>query len=65
MEKSVMLRFLLAFLANGAKERWPFDNFWRDATTPPPDTRDCIVFGRRQSLTNAMAGIYDQLGLKR
>jgi hypothetical protein len=28
VERHLALRFALAFLANFAEERWPFDNFW-------------------------------------
>jgi hypothetical protein len=34
VERSLALRFALAFLANFADERWPFDNFWRAIATP-------------------------------
>lgn len=29
VKRTLALRFALAFLANFADERWPFDNFWR------------------------------------
>lgn len=29
VERTLALRFALAFLANFADDRWPFDNFWR------------------------------------
>lgn len=29
VRRSLALRFTLAFLANFADERWPFDNFWQ------------------------------------
>ena len=29
VERTLALRFTLAFLANVAEERWPFDQFWR------------------------------------
>lgn len=63
--KSPQLRFLLAFLARSAGERWPFDQFWRAATTPPISEVEAHRFGRRQLLDGAAAGIYLQLGLKR
>ena len=33
VHRSLALRFALAFLANFADERWPFDNFWRSIAT--------------------------------
>ncbi|MEA3053508.1 MAG: hypothetical protein QOG72_2411 [Sphingomonadales bacterium] len=63
--KSSQLRFLLAFLAQYAEERWPFDAFWKAATNPAISAVDAHLFGRRQSLNAAAAGIYVQLGLKR
>jgi len=32
--RTLALRFALAFLANFADDRWPFDNFWRALATP-------------------------------
>jgi hypothetical protein len=29
LDRTLALRFTLAFLANFAEERWPFDNFWK------------------------------------
>ena len=29
VRRTLALRFTLAFLANFADERWPFDNFWQ------------------------------------
>jgi hypothetical protein len=29
VQRTLALRFTLAFLANFAGERWPFDNFWQ------------------------------------
>lgn len=34
VHRSLALRFALAFLANFADERWPFDNFWRAIAAP-------------------------------
>jgi hypothetical protein len=33
VRRTLALRFALAFLANFADERWPFDNFWRSIAT--------------------------------
>lgn len=65
LRKTRALRFLLAWLALHARERWPFDAFWREATAPPHDATEAAVFGRHQSLTNAVNGIYVQLGVER
>lgn len=63
--RSMALRFLLAWLSLHAEERWPFDAFWREATRPAADNLAVTVFGRHQSLTNAVNGIYAQMGLER
>lgn len=34
IRRSLALRFALAFLANFAEERWPFDNFWKAIASP-------------------------------
>jgi hypothetical protein len=34
VRRSLALRFALAFLANFADDRWPFDNFWRAIAAP-------------------------------
>jgi len=64
VERTEELRFLLAWLGNRAREKWPFDSFWQTATKAPgPEKAD--QFGRRQTLTAAINGIYHQLGVKR
>lgn len=63
--KSKALAFALAYLSNGAKERWPFDAFWKEVTSPPPGDRGHRDFGRTQSITAAVNGIYHQLEVKR
>ena len=64
MEPSAGLRFVLAWLARDAAERWPFDSFWTAATRSGGVTY-CDEFGRRQTLRAAINGIYVQLGLRR
>jgi hypothetical protein len=34
VRRTLALRFTLAFLANFADERWPFDNFWQAIASP-------------------------------
>lgn len=34
VERSMALRFALAFLSNFTEERWPFDAFWRALAVP-------------------------------
>lgn len=65
IEATPELRFVLAFLANHAPERWPFDECWRLVTSPPADSTAASGFGRRQGLLAAINGIYVQLGLRR
>jgi len=62
--KSLQLRFLLASLGAHMPERWPVDRFWQTVTEAPYGV-DADRFGRKQSITNAIAGVYHQLGFKR
>ena len=39
VKRTLALRFALAFLANFANERWPFDNFWRAIAGKPDNGR--------------------------
>ena len=64
LPRTMTLRFTLAFLSNFATERWPFDQFWKEATGPVPDN-GAQRFGRHQAINAAVSGIYHQLGLKR
>jgi hypothetical protein len=61
VEPTSELRFTLAYLANQAEERWPFDYFWKEATSQGagPET------GRLQSLNASLNGIYLQVGVTR
>jgi hypothetical protein len=65
LPKSAQLRFTLAFLSIFAKERWPFDTFWREVTRPAQDKTAAASFGRHQSINHAINGIYVQLGARR
>lgn len=65
VKRTKALAFALAFLANEAGERWPFDSLWREATRPIKHDGGAVSFGRSQSITNAMNGIYLQLRVAR
>lgn len=65
VQRTLALRFTLAFLANFVDERWYLDSFWKNVTMPAHDATEAAVFGRRQSIMNAINGIYVQLGARR
>jgi hypothetical protein len=65
VEPTPELRFVLAYLANRAPERWPFDQCWQLATGRAVDETLAAQFGRQQGLLAAINGIYVQLGLRR
>ena len=46
--------FTLAFLANFADERWPFDNFWRAVATPDEKVRAATVTAARNAIHRAV-----------
>jgi hypothetical protein len=50
VERSLGLRFALAFLANFADERWPFDQFWKALA----ETRDKERWAATISARNAI-----------
>jgi hypothetical protein len=58
--RSLWLRFLLAYLANGKDGQSAATNFWQAATSPVPSDSnyDATAFGRRQTLSNAHKYIY-------
>jgi hypothetical protein len=63
--RTLSLRFALAFLANFSDDRAPFDGLWRAVTTPPTSDTDAGAFGRCQSITSSMNGIYICAGVRR
>jgi hypothetical protein len=65
IEPTPELRFVLAYLANRAPERWPFDQVWQLATGRSLDDTLAADFGRSQGLLAAVNGVYVQLGLRR
>lgn len=54
VQRPVSLRFALAFLANFAEERWPFDNFWRAIATEDPKVRSATVVAARNAIHRAV-----------
>jgi hypothetical protein len=65
LEPTPELRFVLAYLANRAPERWPFDQCWQLAIGQAMDDTLAAGFGRQQGLLAAINGIYAQLGFRR
>jgi hypothetical protein len=53
--RSLALRFALAFLANIAEERWPFDNFWRTIATEDDKVRSATAVAARNAIRRAVA----------
>jgi hypothetical protein len=56
VERHSALRFALAFLANFAEERWPFDNFWRAIATHDAKVRSATVTAARNAIHRAVKG---------
>lgn len=54
VERPLALRFALAFLANFADERWPFDNFWRAIATSDPKVRSATVVAAQNAIHRAV-----------
>jgi hypothetical protein len=54
VERHLALRFALAFLANFADERWPFDNFWRAVVLPDEKVRGATVVAARNAIHRAV-----------
>lgn len=50
VQRHLSLRFTLAFLANFAQERWPFDNFWRAIAMPDEKVRRANVLAARNAI---------------
>ena len=50
VERHLALRFALAFLANFADERWPFDNFWRAVALRDEKVRSATVTAARNAI---------------
>ena len=54
VERHLALRFALAFLANFADERWPFDNFWRAIAVRDEKVRSATVVAARNAIHRAV-----------
>jgi hypothetical protein len=54
VQRHLALRFALAFLANLADERWPFDNFWRAIATQDPKVRCATVVAAQNAIHRAV-----------
>ncbi len=50
VQRHLALRFALAFLANFAEERWPFDNFWRAIATRDEKVRRATVLAAKNAI---------------
>jgi hypothetical protein len=55
VQRTLALRFALAFLANFADERWPFDNFWRAVGSPHDRTRWQNANAARNAIRRAIS----------
>jgi hypothetical protein len=53
-ERSLGLRFALAFLANFTDERWPFDNFWEAIAKPDGKVRNAAVVAAQNAIHRAV-----------
>jgi hypothetical protein len=56
VERHLALRFALAFLANFAEDRWPFDNFWRAIATRDAKVRSATVIAARNAIHRVVKG---------
>ena len=54
VQRHLALRFALAFLANFADERWPFDNFWQAIATSDEKVRRATVVAARNAIHRAV-----------
>ena len=65
IEPTRALKFALAYLANRSRDRWPFDELYRELTTKTLENTEAQRFGRWQGINSALNGIYLQLGVER
>ena len=54
VERTLALRFALAFLANFADDRWPFDNFWRAVGLADEKVRYATAIAARNAIRRAV-----------
>ena len=50
VQRPLALRFTLAFLANFAEERWPFENFWRAVAIYDSKVRSATVVAAQNAI---------------
>jgi hypothetical protein len=55
VQRTLALRFALAFLSNFAEERWPFDNFWKAIVTPVDNARWPTAHAARNAIRRAVS----------
>ena len=56
VQRALALCLSLAFLANFADERWPFDNFWRAIATKDEEVRSATVVAARNAIRPSVQG---------
>lgn len=56
VHRSLALRFALAFLANFAEDRWPFDNFWRAIALRDEKVRCATALAAKNAIRRAVGG---------
>jgi hypothetical protein len=54
VQRHLALGFALAFLANFADERWPFDNFWSAIAIKDEKVRGATVLAARNAIHRAV-----------
>ena len=50
VQRTLALRFALAFLANFAEDRWPFENFWRAVSVRDEKVRSATANAARNAI---------------
>ena len=55
VQRTLALRFALAFLANFAEERWPFDNFWRAIAVHDEKVRCATTVAAQDAIRRAVS----------
>jgi hypothetical protein len=59
VRRTIALRFTLAFLANFADERWPFDNFWQAIASSNDRARRQNANAARNAIRRSVQGRLD------
>ena len=55
VERTLSLRFTLAFLANFTDERWPFDQFWKALSETREKERWAMVNSARNAIRRSVS----------